>query len=52
MPDIETANANFVLGEQMVARRLRFVVNGGMLDPLNNVCWKIILYGCTMAEGK
>lgn len=52
MPDLLSSNANFVLGEQILARRVKFVVNDGMLNPQRSVCWKMLLYGCTMTEGE
>lgn len=43
--------ARFTLEKVAVARRLRFRINGGVLDPSNRFCWKVLLFGCTFLEG-
>ncbi len=54
MKGIQTSDANFVLSEQLAARRVRFVIINGtvdMGDPLPLVCWKMLVFGCTMEQG-
>lgn len=51
MADLQLSPARFTLEKVVVARRLRFTINGGVRDPSNRFCWKVLLFGCTFSEG-
>ena len=46
------SDAHFTLEKAVVARRLRFYINGGELDPSHRLCWEVMLFGCTLSEGE
>ena len=41
----------FTMEQPIVARRLKFVINGGVLEQAGRLCWEISIYGCTLATG-
>jgi len=45
-------DAHFILEKAVVARRLRFYINGGVPDPSHRLCWEVMLFGCTLLEGE
>lgn len=45
-------DAHFTLEKPLVATRIRFLINGAVLDPSGRLCWEVTLFGCPLSEGE
>lgn len=41
----------FALNPPLVARRIRFNIQDGLMTPSGQLCWHLTLLGCTLLEG-
>ena len=52
VPNVVELTGYFSLERPIVARRLRFVINSGVIDPnFGRLCWRIQLFGCLHSRG-
>ncbi len=50
--DILASDAYFALERPFIARKIRFHVNGGIIDSLGRICWTMMMYGCRASDGE
>lgn len=45
-------DAYFTLERPIVAQSFKFRINDAILDQDRRICWELLIYGCTLENGK